>query len=203
MNPIRRSTLAQTLPWILIIGGIIGLLCSFILTVDKMEVLRNPNYRPICDLNPVLSCGSVMGSKQAAAFGFDNTFVGLAGFAVLVTTGVVLVAGAQLKRWYWLGLQAGATFGLLFVHWLIFNSLYRIHSLCPFCMVVWVLTITTFIYTSLYNIEHGHIVLKKRLLPVYGFVRRHHFDILFVWLLVILALILKQFWYYYGPRLGF
>lgn len=203
MSTKRETNLARTLPWILIICGVIGLLCSFTLTVEKMDVLRNPNYHPICDLNPILSCGSVMSSKQAEAFGFDNTFMGLAAFAVLVTVGACLLAGAQLKRWFWQGLQAGATAGLLFVHWLIFNSLYRIHSLCPFCMVVWVVTITTFIYVTLYNIQHRHIKIKEKLMPAYEFARHHHIDILLFWLLLIAALILKQFWYYYGPRLGF
>jgi uncharacterized membrane protein len=107
MHQSKSITLAKALPWLLVVGGIIGLLCSFILTVDKMAVLRNPNFHPICNLNPVLSCGSVMSSSQASAFGFDNTFVGLAGFAVLVTTGVTILAGAQLKRWYWLGCRPG------------------------------------------------------------------------------------------------
>lgn len=203
MKSLRETSLTKALPWILILCGVIGLLCSFILTVDKMEVLKDPNYQPICNINPVLSCGSVMNSKQAEMFGFDNTFMGLAGFAVLITIGAVLLAGAQMKRWFWRGLQAGITGGVLFVHWLMYNSLYRIHSLCPFCMVVWVVVITLFVYITLYNIQHRHIRLKERFVPAYEFARRHHLDIIIFWLLIIAGLILKQFWYYYGPRLGF
>jgi uncharacterized membrane protein len=203
MKLFRSVTLSRVFPWILIIVGIIGLLCSFILTVDKMQVLRDPSFKPPCNLNPVISCGSVMGSAQSAALGFENTFLGLAGFAVIVTTGVVLLAGARLKRWYWLGLQAGMLLGVLFVHWLIFNSLYRIGSLCPYCMVTWVIVITGFWYTTLYNIQEKHLLLKGRLVTAASFARRHHVDILLLWFLVILALILKRFWYYYGPMLGF
>lgn len=203
MKAIRTISLTNALPWILIIGGVIGLFCSFTLTMDKIEILKNPNYRPICDLNPVLSCGSVMNSEQSQAFGFDNTFMGLAGFAVIVTTGVVLLAGAQLKRWFWVGLQWGMSFGVLFVHWLIFNSLYRINSLCPFCMAVWSVVITMFVYVTLYNIGHRHIILKDRFKPAYEFVRRHHVDIIILWFLIIFALILNRFWYFYGPKLGF
>lgn len=203
MKSLRTLSLTSGLPWILIVCGIIGLFCSFTLTMDKMEVLRNPNYRPICDLNPVLSCGSVMNSEQSSAFGFDNTFIGLAGFAVIVTTGVVLLAGAQLKRWFWVGLQGGLTFGVLFVHWLIFNSLYRINSLCPFCMAVWVITIIMFVYVTLYNIGHRHIILRERFKPLYEFARKHHIDILLAWFLIIFILILNRFWYFYGPKLGF
>jgi uncharacterized membrane protein len=203
MKMFKGVTLSRALPWVLIVIGIIGLLCSFILTVDKMQVLRDPSYHPGCDLNPVLTCGGVMSSEQATALGFENTFIGLAGFAVIVTTGVVLLAGARLKRWYWLGLQAGMTFGILFVHWLIYNSLYRIESLCPFCMVTWVIVITGFWYVTLYNIQEKHIVLKGKLLAAAAFARKHHLDLLALWFVVILALCLNKFWYYYGPKLGF
>ena len=75
--------LAPIMPFILIVGGIIGLICSFIVSLDKLELLRNPHFVPNCNLNPVLSCGSVMSSPQGSAFGFPNPWIGLAGFAVM------------------------------------------------------------------------------------------------------------------------
>src|SRR5688572_232512 len=114
----KKTTLAAAMPWILIIFGTIGLLCSLVLTYDKIQVLSNPNFKLGCDLNPVISCGSVLGSKQAEAFGFPNPFMGIPGYAIIVTTGVLMLAGmGKIKRWYWLGMQAGMIFGLLFVHW--------------------------------------------------------------------------------------
>jgi uncharacterized membrane protein len=203
MKLFKGVTLSRALPWLLILIGVIGLFCSFILTVNKMQSLRDPSFHAICDLNPVLSCGGAMSSDQATALGFENTFIGLAGFAAIVTTGVVLLAGARFKRWYWLGLQAGLTFGVLFVHWLIYASLYRIGSLCPFCMVTWVIVITGLWYVTLYNVQEKHIALKGKLLGAANFARKHHLDILILWFLVIIMLILNKFWYYYGPLLGF
>ena len=198
----RVVSLKSALPWILIVGGSIGVLASAIITYEKIQVLQNPNYNLNCDLNPILSCGSVMDSDQAQAFGFPNTFIGLAGFAVVVTTGVVLLAGAsQLRRWYWLGLEFGLLFGVVFVHWLFFESVYRVGSLCPYCMAVWLVVITMFWYTTLYNIQVGHIKLKGWLKNVADFARQHHFDILVLWLLLIAVLILKHFWYFYGDKI--
>jgi hypothetical protein len=68
-------------------------------------------------------------------------------------------------------------------------------------MVVWVATITIFWYVSLYNLRHGHIKTPARLSAAGAFLQRHHLDILIVWLLVIVALILKHFWYYFGSGL--
>ena len=197
----KAVTLKEALPWLLVIAGTIGVVCSGIITYDKIQILQDPSFRPGCDLNPVVSCGSVMDSDQASAFGFPNTFIGLAGFAILATTGAAMLAGATFKRWYWLGMQFGLLFGLAFVHWLFYESVYRIGALCPYCMVVWVVTITTFWYVTLYNIQVGHIKLKSGLRQAALFVRRHHLDILVLWLLVIAALILKHFWYYYGDKI--
>jgi uncharacterized membrane protein len=115
------------------VGGLIGLAASLVLTVEKIALLKSPDYIPTCSIDPILSCGSIMRTEQAEAFGFPNPLLGITGFAVVLTVGVVLLAGAELPRWFWLGLQAGATFGVVFVHWLIYQSLYVIGALCPYC----------------------------------------------------------------------
>lgn len=199
MNIFKRATLAKVMPWLLIICGSIGLIAAFIIMYEKLSLLQNPHYVPSCNLNPVISCGSVMASEQSHAFGFPNPFIGLIAFPVVITTGVVMLAGVKLKRWYMLGLQAGTIFGLGFVHWLFFQSVYRINALCPYCMAVWAVTITTFWYTFIYNVRAKYIVLPPKLA---NFLDKHHLDILFLWFLIIAAFILKHFWYYYGPSLG-
>ncbi len=197
----QNLNLKKLLPYILIIGGIIGLFCAFTLSQDKVRILEHPNTQLNCSLDPILACGSVISSDQAHTFGFSNPFLGLAGFAAMATIGVVLLAGAKLQRWFWLAMEAGLLFALGFVHWLFFQSVYRIHNLCIYCMVVWVVTITSFWYVTLYNIDQKHIRLPAgRAQRVYRWVRRHHLDILILWLLVIAALILKHFWYYYGKK---
>ncbi|HEY5806040.1 MAG TPA: vitamin K epoxide reductase family protein, partial [Candidatus Saccharimonadales bacterium] len=81
----QSITLVKALPWILIIGGVIGIVSSAVLTHDELQLAKNPAYTPGCDLNPVVSCGSVTQSEQAHVFGFPNPFLGLAGYAVTVT----------------------------------------------------------------------------------------------------------------------
>ncbi len=200
-EPRKLPSFSRIMPWLLLIGGFVGLVCAFIITVEKIDLLKNPQYVPPCNLNPVISCGSVMASKQAAAFGFPNPIIGLVAFSILITLGVVLLAGSTLKRWLWWGLGAGSLFGVCFVHWLFFQSVYRIHALCPYCMVVWVVTITTFWYNTLYILELSQNKLSAGWQECASFLRHHHLDILIFWLLAIAALILKHFWYYYGKHL--
>src|SRR5699024_4983710 len=126
------------------------------LIFEKLRSLTNSDYVPSCSINPVVSCGSVMDSSQAALFGFPNPLIGIAAFPVVVTAGVALLSGYTAPRWFWLGMQVGTTLALVFIHWLIWSSLYDIGALCPYCMVVWVVVIPLFWYTTLHNLRAGH-----------------------------------------------
>ncbi|MEU9507225.1 vitamin K epoxide reductase family protein [Micromonospora sp. NPDC048170] len=180
--------------WILVVGGLVGALAAFVLTVEKIALLKNPAYVPSCSINPILSCGSIMSTGQAEVFGFPNPLIGLATFPVVAVTGVAVLARLQLPRWWWLGLQAGALFGVAFVHWLFFQSLYRIGALCPYCMVVWVVMIVLFSYTTLYNLQEGRLPAPRR---ITGAALRVHSTIPTLWLLTFAALIGVQFWSYW------
>ncbi len=191
-------TLSRVLPYILLVGGIIGIFCSGMLTLEKIELLKHPAAQLNCDLNPIVACGPVINKPQASAFGFPNPFIGLVGFAVVATIGAGLLAGATFKRWFWLGLQIGATFGVGFITWLQFQSIFRIGALCPYCMVVWAVTIPIFWHTLLYNLRQKHIKLPKKYDSIVGFVQGHHIDLLIVWYLLIIAVILQHFWFYWS-----
>ncbi|GAA4196112.1 vitamin K epoxide reductase family protein [Streptosporangium oxazolinicum] len=190
----------RLLPWLLVIGGAVGLLAAFVLAVEKIALLKNPEYVPSCSINPVLSCGSIMTTPQAELFGFPNPLLGVAGFAVVVTVGAALLAGAGFGRWFWLGLQAGVTCGAVFVHWLIFQSLYVIGALCPYCMVVWAVTIPLFWYVTVRNLARGHlpgggsVVSSTRGARVVAVLRDYHSVAIAVWFGAVIALIAVRFW---------
>jgi uncharacterized membrane protein len=198
MRKKTRINLDKAYPWILTVCASIGLLAAFVLTLEKIALLKDPGHHLSCSLNPVLSCGSIIGSPEASAFGFPNTLIGLASFAVVVTIGIGILAGASYKRWFWRGLQAGTIFGILFVHWLASESLYEIGALCIYCMVVWSITWPIFWYTTLYNLRNGHIPTPNRLKGLVDFAQRHHADILVAWYVLIIGLILQNFWYYWS-----
>jgi uncharacterized membrane protein len=191
-------TLERNFPWFLTISGMIGFFASFVLSIDKLKLVQDPNYVPNCNLNPLISCGSVIKTVQSSVFGFPNSFIGIGGFAILVTIGMIMLAGGtNIKRWFWLGLQAGTLFGIGLVHWLFFQTVYNIQALCPYCMLIWVVTIPIFLYVTLYNLRTGVIPTPTRLKGLIASVQRHHVDILVLWYLVIIGLILNHFWYYW------
>jgi uncharacterized membrane protein len=198
----QKRTLEQNFPWLLTIGGALGFFASFVLSIDKLKLVQDPNYIPNCNINPLISCGSVIKTVQSSVFGFPNSFIGIGGFAIVVTIGMLMLAGAtNIKRWFWLGLELGAIFGVGLVHWLFFQTVYNIGALCPYCMVVWAVTIPIFWYTTLYNLRTGVIPTPVRLKGLVAFIQRHHVDILVVWILIIVGLILNHFWYYWQTLL--
>ncbi len=181
----------------LILVSAIGLVASFILTIEKFQLLKDPEVQLSCNFNPVVSCGSVISSPQAEAFGFANPLIGLVGFAVIITIGVGMIAGAKYKRWFWLGLQAGTIFGVLFSTWLFYQSLYVIKALCPFCIVVWAVVIALFVYVTRYNLINGNIKVKKSFQGLSRWFCENAWFIVALWYLAIFVAILNRFWYYW------
>jgi uncharacterized membrane protein len=186
--PVSRASAV----WILI-AGVLGLLAAFTLTVEKIELLINPDYVPSCSLNPVLSCGSVMVTPQASVFGFANSLLGIVAFTVVIATGVLAVAKVALPRWYWAGLAIGTLAGAGFAPRLLFQSLYRIGALCPYCMVVWAVTIPLLVVVSVIAIQPAR--------SASGVVRvlyTWRWSLAAVWFTVLILLILVRFWDYWS-----
>ena len=158
----QKASYRQT-AWILVVGGIIGIFASIELIIQKIAVLSNPDFVPNCDINPVLSCGSVISTEQASLFGFPNPVLGVIGFTIVIMFGALLFAGIELPRSMWLGLNAGALAGMVFVIWLVSQSLYVIGALCPWCMVVWAVTIPIFWQVTTDNLAGSKLSLGKSL----------------------------------------
>ncbi|MBI5737764.1 MAG: vitamin K epoxide reductase family protein [Mycolicibacterium neoaurum] len=184
---VRRSSAIGVLA-----GGVLGLAAAATLTVEKIEILIDPSYIPSCSLNPVLSCGSVMTTPQASVFGFPNSLLGIIAFTVVLVTGVLAVARVNLPRWYWTGLAVGTALGAVFVHWLIFQSLYRIGALCPYCMVVWAVTIPLLVIVA-------SIALRADTgAGAGGALYQWRWSLVALWFTAVLLMILVRFWNYWS-----
>lgn len=145
---------------ILLFFSIVGLLCSFILTQEKFEILKNADTTLSCSINSVINCGPVIRSHQASAFGFMNTFIGLSMFASLITIAVIGLSGIKLKRWFMFCLEIGVFLGLIFAYWLLFQSAVIIGTLCPYCVA------TTFSVTMIFAaVTHLNILQDNLYLP--------------------------------------
>ncbi len=191
-EPIGVTVPRSSALWVLI-AGVVGLAAALTLTIEKIEILINPDYVPSCSINPVLSCGSVMITPQATAFGFPNPLIGIVSFTVVLVTGVLALAKVALPRWYWAGLAAGTLLGAAFVHWLIFQSLYRIGALCPYCMVVWAVTIPLLAVAASIALQpqrSGSALVRG----LYTW----RWSVVALWFTAVILLILVRFWNYWS-----
>ncbi len=192
---------SRSLAWQLLVLGLIAFVASFDLTVERIQLLIDPDYVPSCSLNPVLSCGSVMVTEQARLFGFPNPLIGVSAFPVVMATGAAMLAGARMRRWYWGGMQLGVIFGLIGIHWLFFQSVYRIGALCPYCMVVWAAMLPLFVGVTAYNLARGNLWAGS---PTAGWVQdlvELRWWLVGLWFAVIVGLIGIAFWDYWSTLL--
>jgi len=174
--------------WWVLIAGVIGLIAAGVLLIEKIALLQDPAYVPTCSINPVVSCGSVIITPQAAVFGPPNPLYGVIAFTLVLVTGVLAVGGVRLPRWYWVGLMIGTAAGVVFVHWLIFQSLYRIGALCPYCMVVWSVTVPLLVVVS-------SIALRPLAAnPLARIVYHWRWPLAVLWFTAVLLAILVRFW---------
>ena len=203
MSADGRSGDAQdrALAWWLLVGGALGFAAAAVLLAEKITLLADSSYVPSCNISPVLSCGSVMKTQQAEAFGFPNPIIGVAAFPMVAAAGAAVLAGGRLARWYWLTLQAGVTFGIAFTCWLAFQSLYRIGALCPYCMVVWVVVVPTFWYVTIRNLIAGAFGERARRSRAARVLAVWHAPTLLAVYLGLVALIGVRFWSYWSSLL--
>jgi uncharacterized membrane protein len=147
------------LPWamaiFLIIVGALGWWAAFSLTVDKFAILTDPSTDLDCNISPLVQCGKNLESWQGAVFGFPNPILGLGGFVAPIAVGAGLLAGARFARWFWIAFNVGVAGAFAFVIWLISQSIFFLGTLCPWCMLVWSVTIPLFWVVTFRNAREG------------------------------------------------
>ena len=177
---------------LLVVGSAIGFLASMILTIDRFKLLTNPQTVLVCDISPFVTCGPVMSSAAGALFGFPNPLLGIAGFALAGTTGMVMLAGARLARWYQACFAVGCLLAMVFLTWLQTQTLYVIGALCIWCMCVWAVTIPMFVVTAGRTLGAG--VFGHGLRRVGEAISNWQIAIVAIWYLVILTAIALRFY---------
>ncbi len=139
----------------LIVTGAIGWYAAFALTLDKLAVLIDPQAVLDCNISVIVQCGVNLGSWQGAILGFPNPLIGIAGFVAPIAVGVGLLARATFARWFWITFNTGVAGAFAFCLWLAYQSIFNLGTLCPWCMLVWSMTIPMFWTLTLFNARAG------------------------------------------------
>lgn len=152
---------------LLLVLAAVGFIASFTLLHDTFEHIKNPSYSPACNINPILSCTSSMGSPVAEVIpGIPNPALGLAAFGALTAFAVLLIVGTKIRKEIWLAGAGVAAAGVLFSLFLFTYSLTKLNTVCPWCFVTWLTTITVFWTFVTHSLREKYLVLPKALRPV-------------------------------------
>ena len=140
---------------VLVIAGLAGLIAAYNLSVDKVTAILSPGTTLNCNVSLIISCGKNLGSWQGSLLGFPNPLIGLGGFAVVLVTGIGVLAGVRYARWWWISFTIGVMLAFAFITFLILSSVYVLGTLCLWCALVWSVTIPTFWLTLLGSLKDG------------------------------------------------
>lgn len=188
------------------IGGGFGLIAMTWQATERIHMLKDRGTLLSCNLNPVVDCGSVLSNPLAALFGFPNAFLGIVFFAILMTSGLLLLAGGEFVKWF-KHFVFGVSVALIgFSIWFFSVSLYVINKICLFCAVGWIVSIPIFWYGLIYYLQSfdnkNTIKKSKKISKRQKFLEiayKHHIDIVFAIYLLMLVMFLTNFKdYYFG-----
>jgi uncharacterized membrane protein len=181
--------------WVtMLLASIASLVASFVLAVDALTLAKDPHADLGCNINAVISCGTVGTSWQASLLGFPNAYLGLVFEPAVITLAVASLGGVRFPRWFMLSAQAIYTIALLFAYWLFEQAMFVIGALCPWCLLVTLATTLVFFELTYVNIRDDNLYLPRRVQSALLGVVRANLDIMLVtaWLLVlVLAVVLK------------
>jgi len=179
----RRRTAIE-----MIVSGVIGLVASFVLSVEALTLAADKDADLSCSFNEKINCATVAKHWAAELFGFPNAYLGIAAEAVVLTVAVALLGGVVFPRWYMQIAQLVYTLGLVFAWWLFGMSYWVIGALCPWCLLITVTTTLVWAGLTRINIRERHVSLPGRA-GVWGrrFVQEGNDWFVTVALLVVLA----------------
>ncbi len=172
-------------------GGIVGTTASFLETIEYQQLLKNAHASLACNLNSVFSCGNVLNAWQSKVFGFPNSMMCMLFFTLMASAGLIGLTGSTLAPRLRLLLHSIALFFLGFGTWFMWQSTFRIVSLCILCL---------FCFSGLLAINWTWLRLNIDILPLPASWRRRMHKVVqqgadtFIWLTFAIVIAFIMLW---------
>lgn len=178
----------------MLVGSILSLIAALVLSIEAIELAKNPNAVLSCSINVILNCATVNSHPSAFLFGFPNSFIGLITEPVVITVAIAGLAGIKFPRAFMFAAQVGYTLGLIFALYLFAVSFFVIGALCPWCLLVTLTTILVWFAITRYNVREANLYLPDKIQKkLHGWMKRDY-DKLVMWSVVVFliaAILLK------------
>lgn len=171
---------------LVLVCSLVGMTASIGLLLSERSLLKNPDDALSCDLNPLVGCSDFLTSEyNTAFFSIPNAVWGLAFFSAMAALAVAFVAKARVARWLWWLLCLGMVGASAWLGWFWHVSFFVKESMCPFCLVTWIVTIPLIVHTWIRAAQAGHLPCPTKLR---GFLVRWRWGIVLVVYLYVFAL---------------
>lgn len=145
----------------MLVGSILSLVASFVLSVEALQLAKNPDASLSCSVNVILNCATVAKHPSAEMLGFPNSFLGMIAEPVVITVAIAGLAGIKFPRRFMFTAQIFYTVGLIYALVLFSISFFVIQALCPWCLLVTATTLFVWFAITRYNIREDNLYLPK------------------------------------------
>ena len=194
----RWHRLRHANAWIygtMLVSACLSLIASFVLSVDALALAADPDASLSCNINAVISCGTVGSSWQAHLFGFPNAYLGMLAEPVVITIAVASLGGVRFPRWFMFSAQVVYTLGFIFAYWLLYQSMFVIGAMCPWCLLVTVSTTLVWATLTHVNIRDDNLYLRPRLQErLSGWIQADlDWIVVVIWLLILVLITVLKY----------
>lgn len=152
--PTYRPATGTAILWI--VTAVVSWTVSFLLYREYIGQLTDAPPMLSCNISPFITCGPNLLAPAGNLLGFTNAILGMVLFLGPIFAGVGAMASpAGMHAWYW---RVFATFvlgGYLLVHVFAYRSIFEFGSLCPWCLIVWLMTIPLFWSVAGWTLQSG------------------------------------------------
>lgn len=179
----------------MLVGSIASLVASFVLSVEAIQLAKNPDAVLSCSVNVLINCATVGQHWSASLLGFPNSFLGLIAEPVVMTVAIAGLAGVKFPRLFMYVAQWFYTAGFVFALWLLYMSYNVIGALCPWCLLVTLTTTLVWFAITRYNIRENNLYLPPKLSKKAHIFIEKEFDKVAMWtfIVIIVALIIVKY----------
>lgn len=169
----------------MLVGSIASLTASLVLSIDAIELAKDPAASLSCSVSVIINCATVNLHPSAFLLGFPNSFIGLMTEPVVITVAIAGLAGVKFPRLFMFFAQIGYTLGLLFALYLLSVSYFVIGALCPWCLLVTLTTILVWFALTRFNIREANLYLPKNAQSSLKNFIEHDYDKLLMWAIIV------------------